>query len=164
MFKLNAYGFDGLLSSRIREFLSNRYQCAKVENCMSSACNVIIGVPQGSVVGSLLFIIYINDLSDVANNCQNTVTFKLFSDDAKFHSRINNLKNVETMQNCLHSVLQWAEVWQLTLSVAKCKIRVLGNVKFSNVIKSLVAHSFLMLIIILILVLLWITNLHLNCI
>ena len=86
-----------------------------------------------SVVGSLLFIIYINDLSDVANNFQNTVTFKLFADDAKFYSCIDNLKNVETMQNCLDSVLQWSEVWQLTLSVAKCKIFVLGNVIFSNV-------------------------------
>ena len=102
---------------------------------VSSACNVIIDVPQWSVVGPLIFIIYINDLSDVANNYQNTVTFKLFADDGKFYSCINNLKDVETMQNCLHSVLQWAEVWKLTLSVAKCKILVLRNVKFSNVYK-----------------------------
>ena len=59
----------------------------------------------------------------------------LFADDGTFHSCINNLKNVETMQNCLDSVLQWADPWQLTLSVAKCKILVLGNVKFSNVYK-----------------------------
>ena len=42
---------------------------------------------------------------------------------------------METIQHCLDSVLQWAEAWQLTLSVAKCKILVFGNVKFSNVYK-----------------------------
>ena len=107
-------------------------------------------------------ITYINNLSDVANNYQNMVTFKLFADDAKLYSCINNFKNVETMQHCLDSVLQWEEVWQLTLSVAKCKILVLGNVKFSNVYK-FDGTPLLMLIIILILVLLWTTNLHLNC-
>ena len=135
MFKLNAYGFDGLLNSWIREFLANRYECVKVGNCLSSVCNENVGVPQGSVVGPLVFIIYVNVLSDVANNYKNTVTFKLFADDAKLYSCINNLKNMVTMQHCLVSVLQWAEVWQLTLSVAKCKIFVIGNVKFSNVYK-----------------------------
>ena len=56
MFKLNAYGFDGLLYSWIREFISNRYQCFTVENCVSCVCNVINGVPQGSVVGHYYFI------------------------------------------------------------------------------------------------------------
>ena len=163
LFIVNAHGFDGLLYSWILEFLSIRYQCVKVGNCVFSVCNVISGVPQGSVVGPLLFIIYINDLSDVANNYQNTVTFKLFADDAKFNSCIDNLKNVETLQNCLDSVLQCAGVWQLTLSFAKCKIFVLRNIKFSNVYK-LGGTPLPKLIIILILELLWITNLHLNCI
>ena len=70
-----------------------------------------------------------------------------------FISCIDNLNNMETMQNCLESVVQWAEVWQLTFSVTKCKILVLGNVKFSNVYE-LDGTLFLMLIIILILVLL----------
>ena len=78
---------------------------------MSSVCNVISGVPRGIVVGPLLFIIYVSDLNYFSNNYQNTVTFKSFADDAKFYSCINNLKIVETMQNCLDSVLQWAEVW-----------------------------------------------------
>ena len=56
LFKLNTYGFDALLYSWIREFLSSRYQCVKVGNCVFSVCNVISGVPQGSVVGPLLFI------------------------------------------------------------------------------------------------------------
>ena len=102
--------------------LSSRYQRVKVGNCVSSVCNVISGVPQGSVVEPLLFKMYIKDLSYGANNYQNTVTFKLFADDAKFYSCIDNLKNLETMQHFIDSVLQWAEVWQLTLSVAKCKI------------------------------------------
>ena len=66
LFKLNDYGFDGLLYSWIREFLSCRYQCDKVGNCVSSIFNVISGVPHVSFVGPLLFIIYINDLNEVA--------------------------------------------------------------------------------------------------
>ena len=72
-----------------------------------------------------------------------------------------NLKNVDTMQNCLDSVLQWAESLATTLSVAKCKILVLGTFKFSNVYMlgrtplPNINHNR---------VLLWITNLHLNCI
>ena len=65
---------------------------------MCSVRYLIIGVPQRIVVGPLLFTIYINDLSDVANNYKTMVTFKLIADDAKLYSCINNLKNVETVQ------------------------------------------------------------------
>ena len=84
IFKLSAYGFEGLLYSWIHDFLPNRYQCFEVWNCLFTVCNIIIGVPRGSFVGILLFIIYINDPSDVTNNYQNTVTFKLFADDVNF--------------------------------------------------------------------------------
>ena len=110
MLKLSAYGFDGLLYSWLREFLSNRYQCVKVGNCVCSVRNVIIGVPQRIVVGPLLLTIYINDLNDVANNYKTMVTFKLIADDAKLYSCINNLKNVATVQRWLDSALQWAEI------------------------------------------------------
>ena len=120
LFKLNAYGFDGLLYSWIREFLSSRYQCVKVGNFVFPVCNVIIGVPHGSVVGPLLFIIYINDRSDVANNYKNTVTFKLFADDAKFCSCIDNLKNVEIVLTLCCSGQKSGNLHCLLLNVKYC--------------------------------------------
>ena len=157
-FKLNAYGFDDLLYSSIREFLSNRYQCVKVRNFLSSACNVIVGVLQGSVVGPLLFITYINDPSDVANNYQNTL-----------------LSRYLQMTPNVIPVLKTLKMWKLCNIVLTlcCSGQKSGNLHFlvlnakylySEMLNlvlciSLVVHLFLMLIIILILALLWTTKL-----
>ena len=62
-------------------FLTNRLQRVQVGICLSSLINVISGVPQGSVLGPILFIIYINDVSDLFTS--SSVTVKLYADDAK---------------------------------------------------------------------------------
>ena len=130
---------------------------------MFSVCNVIISVPQGSVVRPLLCMIYITDLSDVANNYQNTVTFKLFSDDAKFYSCIQNLKMWKLCKIVLTLCCSGQKSENLHFLFLNVKYLYSEMLNLVMCI-SLVAHPFLILIIILILVSLWITNLHLNCI
>ena len=77
--KLEWYGISGKLLNWISAFLHNRYQCVALEHCFSSVVQVESGVPQGSVLGPILFIIFINDIDSV---CHGNTTLKLFADDA----------------------------------------------------------------------------------
>jgi ribonucleases P/MRP protein subunit RPP40 len=85
LFKLESYGFTGLLLKWIECFLSNRIQCVVLYHTYSSFNKVISGVPQGSVLGPILFLLYIND----AVICCGHTKVQLFVDDAKLYSSIN---------------------------------------------------------------------------
>jgi ribonuclease P/MRP protein subunit RPP40 len=84
LFKLELYGITGKLLNWIRSFLSNRMQCVVIDRLHSQFSSVISGVPQGSVLGPILFIIYINDIHTV---CSGDTALLLFADDAKLYSR-----------------------------------------------------------------------------
>jgi hypothetical protein len=85
IFKLEAYGISGLLLKWITCFLHDRTQCVVVDHCFSPICSVASGVPQGSVLGPLLFLIFINDIDTV---CKGNTTLQLFADDAKLSLKL----------------------------------------------------------------------------
>ena len=87
LYKLKYYGISPQALNWVHSFLTNRTQQVLLEGNMSSSINVTSGVPQGSVLGPLLFLIYINDLPDYI---QNNSTVKLFADDTIIYHPIYN--------------------------------------------------------------------------
>ena len=81
--KMKAYGIEGKLLSWVEAFLTGREQIVRVDGELSTAKAVISGIPQGSVLGPLLFVIYINDLPDVVQS-----NILLFADDTKIFNKV----------------------------------------------------------------------------
>ena len=85
--KLKAYGLEGRIIKWIQEFLSNRKQQVKLRGKLSNWADILSGVPQGSVLGAILLVLYINDLPDIV-----TSTSKLFADDTKLYNKVSKGK------------------------------------------------------------------------
>jgi len=122
--KLQKYGITGDLLSVISDFLSGRSQRTKVGDCLSSNVSLKSGVVQGSCLGPLLFLIYVNDVFDIFNQ---PVITKLYADDLKLYSTIDCDQDNANLQQCLDKLLQWSEDWQLAISINKCQNLHVGN-------------------------------------
>ena len=106
--KLWGYGIQGKVHSWIKEFLTGRSQKVKIEGKSSKAAKVTSGIPQGSVLGPILFLVFINDLPDVIVSCM-----KLFADDAKIFGRVNSVMQATAVQNSLDNAVDWARMWKM---------------------------------------------------
>ena len=98
--------------------MDNRKQRVKINSCYSNWASVLSGVPQGSILGPLLFIIYINELPDICNSGSNLF---LYADDAKLYKHILNNKDKDVLQNDLIKLKLWADNWLINLNIVKCK-------------------------------------------
>ena len=88
---------------------------------VSSIYLVVSGVPQGSVLGPILFIIYVNDITHLWSS--DTVSIKLFADDTKLYTVLQNDSAFSTdLQSCLDAILEWSALWQLKLAPSKCTV------------------------------------------
>ena len=105
-------------------FLHDRSQVTKVGRHISQRISLISGVVQGSCLGPLLFLIYINDLVSVFNT---SVTPKLYADDLKLYACLSCSSSCADFQQNLDRLTEWANVWQLTISIKKCCIMRVGN-------------------------------------
>ena len=113
--KLKCYRFNGLLLDLIKCFLINRRQMVRMGSSLSHSCNVISGVPQGSVLGPVLVIIYINDICRIACSVKDDVTYNLFADVVKVYTCIIYVESAIMLQRCLDLICNWATSWQLNL-------------------------------------------------
>ena len=121
--KLPAYGIQGPILGWVKAFLVGRSQQVRVNDVLSSSKPVTSGVPQGSVLGPLLFLIYINDMLD-SIQCDSL----LYADDAKLYSICDrNVVTEPTLALSLSDINAWSKIWQLALSIPKCKIFCFGK-------------------------------------
>jgi hypothetical protein len=120
--KLENMGITGDVSKWIKSFLNGRTQCVNVEGFLSDWMNVLSGVPQGSVMGPILFVIFINDMSGEVKRS----FCKLFADDCKLYGAVTP-RSREDLQHDLRNLEVWSDTWQLPFNASKCKVLHFGN-------------------------------------
>ena len=121
--KLQCLGIDGKLLQWIRSFLTDRWQRVVINGTYSDWLSVRSGVPQGSVLGPLLFLIYIDDLHSVVKNS----TVKLYADDVTIYKEIKSETDCILLQEDLDRICDWANKWQLRLNASKCEAFLVSN-------------------------------------
>ena len=84
--------------------------------------DILSGVPQGSVLGPLLFVIYINDLPDELQN-----VIKMYADDSKVIAEVGEDGQVSNLQNDIDKIKEWCDKWSMCLNAGKCKIMRFGH-------------------------------------
>ena len=114
--KLAHYGFRGLINDWFRSYLLKRAQVTVVGNRSSNKSFITCGVPQGSVLGPLLFLLYVNDIYCSSKKLK----FYLFADDTNILHSHKDFKSLEKEMNVeLHNVYQWLVSNKLTLNLKK---------------------------------------------
>ena len=114
LYKLSSFGFDHNLLMLFQSYLIGRKQVVKVDRCFSSEAVVTSGVPQGSVLGPLLFIIFINDVTDSIQHSE----YFLYCDDLKLFS----VSSIDKIQNDINSLSSRSVLNELDFHPDKCKI------------------------------------------
>ena len=125
IYKLTKYGICGKLLNWISAFLTNRRQRVVLGDTESDWLPVLSGVPQGSVLGPLLFIVFINDLTDDLINYAS-----LYADDTKSICGLdpkNMQENALSLQNDINKIVDWTKTWQMELNISKCKVMHIGK-------------------------------------
>ena len=118
LYKLKQHGISGALLEWYRNFLTNRRQRVVVRGTYSEWSNVKSGVPQGTILGPILFLIYINDLPDRVLS-----SIKLFANDTKVYRELSDVTVDSLMlQSDLDQMSNWARMWQMTFNPDKCEV------------------------------------------
>ena len=121
--KLKGYGVNGKVLSWVKAFLTDRRQKVLVNQSQSDWATVTSGIPQGSVIGPQLFIIFVkNDPSDCVKSA---ITF--FADYTKIYREIKDQSDIKQLQDNIDSLKKWSRDWQLLFNASKCKCMHLGK-------------------------------------
>ena len=120
--KLSAYGLKGQVLAWLSDFLRERWQAVAVGNSVSSSTRVTSGVPQGSVLGPVLFLLYVNELPELTNS-----NLKMFADDVKLFRGIESDTDAQILQDDLNTLCHWSEDWLLQFNTMKCKVMHVGH-------------------------------------
>ena len=114
--KLQYYGIRGVSNEWFSSYLSNRKQYVSINNSKSLLYDISCGVPQGSILGPILFIIYINDLNSVSQQLRNI----MFADDTNLFLTGNSIETIESLMNReLCNLIGWFQANLLSLNISK---------------------------------------------
>jgi len=113
LYELSCYGVCDMVLEWLKDFLSARVQCVRIKSSLSTYCAVTGGVPQGSVLGPVLFVLFI---SDIVNCIDKLVTIIMFAGDTKLYTVISGEFSVARLQSCLDCIYSLSSHWQLKLS------------------------------------------------
>ena len=134
IFHLKQRGINGLLLDLITDYLNNRSQKVVIRSCVSSAMNTNVGVPQGSVLGPLLFLVYVNDIYDSLLSLT-----RRFADDSSLFYVASSLTEIEGIINLdLRILSAWEKQWLITFNPIKTEA-VLFTLK-----KLTISHNFIL--------------------
>jgi len=127
--KIAAYGFDESMVNWISDFLSDPKQRVTIGQDVADWKDVTSGVPQGSILGPLLFLSY------TSMTCQTNHIIKMFADDSKLIATIHSATDLEVLQRDLDALSDWSTAWSMMFNVEKCKVMEFsksGHSKFSS--------------------------------
>lgn len=127
--KMYRYGFRGVSQMWFKNYLEDRVQCVRYDNCLSEEAVLSCGVPQGSTLGPLLFLIYINDLPNIMPNA----TTIMFADDTSiFLSDKDFLPVINELNNVLGNVYTWLCANKVALNISKTKAMLFSHQKLRD--------------------------------
>lgn len=133
--KLHKYGVPTNILHWIDSFLVNRKQCVVVNGSNSKSSVIKSGVPQGAVLGPILFLVHINDIS---KNISSII--RLFADDCVCYKEINNLEDCLALQSDINKLGEWATSWGMRFQPVKCNMMTLSrkkkNIVFNYTLKN----------------------------
>ena len=119
--KLKSHGMGNSVINWIEQWLTDRRQRVVVDGEVSSWKSVLSGVPQGSVLGPILFLVYINDLEEGV-----TGNILKFADDTKLFSKTKEIGDKKNLQDDIDKLVKWSEKWQMLFNFGKCKCLHIG--------------------------------------
>ena len=111
------FGIDGFLLRFIKEYLRDRKQCVTINGKFSSYSDVLSGVPQGSILGPLFFVLFINDVVEVVHS-----NILLYADDMKVYREIRNTDDNYLLQSDIDALTQWSIRNKIKFHPNKCKV------------------------------------------
>ena len=122
--KLESYGITSSTLKWIEAFLDKRSQVVRVNSVESVSAQVLSGIPQGSVLGPVLFTIYINDLLEGINS-----NGFMFADDAKIFHQVLCKEDADNLQKDLNTLENWSSKWLLNFNCDKCHVLTVGKLE-----------------------------------
>ena len=129
--KVTRYGITGATKNWIGQFLTDRKQRVVLDGYYSNSVPVTSGVPQGSVLGPILFLLYINDLAEGLKS-----QVRLFADDTIAYMVIGDTADAASLQHDLDLLARWEELWQMEFHPGKCNVLRVTKRRKANIINA----------------------------